>query len=195
MRVKSFFVFVCVLATVMVFNSAQIYGQRHMQTRVVDASHPDNETGCLEQQVYLQSQGWLAIRISDDGTWGRDGIIDDGGRLARRVPPPRQYQPLRNSGNTRGNTSRGLRLAPGDVILEINGEWIGGQEDVTSAIARSPQTMYLTVRDGRTGATADYVTTLGSSRPRFGMTHQTNPGGGSRVTGVNQNAPRIYLVQ
>ena len=103
-----------------------------------------------------------------------------------------------NSGNTRGgtvNTSQGFRLAPGDVILEINGEWIGRQEDVSSAIARSPQTMYLTVRDGRTGRTARYVTTLSASRPRFGMTHQTNPGGGSRVMGVNQNAPRIYLVE
>ena len=103
-----------------------------------------------------------------------------------------------DSGNTRsgtGNPSRGLRLTRGDVILEINGERIGRQEDVTSAIARSPQTMYLTVRDSRTGQTARYVTTLRANRPRFGMTHQTNPGGGSKVTGVNWDAPLIYPVQ
>ena len=92
------------------------------------------------------------------------------------------------------NTSQSFRLTPGDVILEINGERIGRQEDVTSAIARSPQTMYLTVRDGRTGTVARFATTLSSSRPRFGVTHQTHPGGGSRVTGVNSNSPATRLV-
>ena len=52
--------------------------------------------------------------------------------------------PGNNIGNTRGvdgstsaNTSQGFRMAPGDVILEINGERIGRQEDVTSAIGRA----------------------------------------------------------
>ena len=118
------------------------------------------------------------------------------------VPPQplRQYQPPNNSGNTRGgtvNASQRFRLVIGDVILEINGERINGQEDVTSAIARSPQTMYLTVQDGRTGISALYVTTLHSSRPRLGITHLTAPGGGSRITGVNPNSPatRCYLVE
>ena len=114
--------------------------------------------------------------------------------------PPRSYLPPDNNGNTRGgvvNSLQRFRLVPGDIILEINGERIRGQEDVTSAIARSPQTMYLTVQDGRTGATALYVTTLNSSRPRFGITHLTHPGGGSRVTGVNRTSPatRCYLVE
>ena len=93
-----------------------------------------------------------------------------------------------------GNNQQFFQLTPGDVILEINGERIRGQEDVTSAIARSPQTMYLTVRDGRTGATARFATTLNSNRPRFGVTHQTNSGGGSRVTGVNRNSPATRLL-
>ena len=198
MRVNYSFVCVFVVVAVMLFDGAQVYGQRHMQTRVLNASHPESETGYpWEQQVYLQSQGWLALRVfNDNGVW--ENIIGDGGRLARSVPPPRQYQPPRNNNTIQaGYSSQSFRLTPGDVILNINGEWIGGQEDVTSAIARSPQTMYLTVRDGRTGRVADYVTLLDSSRPRFGVNHQTNPGGGSRVTGVNKNSPatRCYLVE
>ena len=115
---------------------------------------------------------------------------------------PAYTPPGSNTGTTRGfsapsiDTSQSLRLQPGDVILEINGETIYGQEDVTSAIARSPQTMYLTVRDGRSGQIAEFATFLNSSRPRFGVSHQTAPGGGSRVTGVNRNSPaeRVYLV-
>ena len=111
-----------------------------------------------------------------------------------------QYQPPSNHGDIQGGTvttSQRLQLVPGDVILDINGERIGGQADVTSAIARSPQTMYLTVRDGRTGITALYVTTLNPNRPRFGVNHQTHPGGGSRVISINQNSPasRIFLVE
>jgi len=167
------------------------------QSRVVQGGFD----GMWMQEAYVNNYGtveWLEVRVYDEATrrWG--WIIEDGGRHERLIPPPRQIQSSRNSTNVRttaANTSRGYRLERGDVILEINGERIGRQEDVTSAIARSPQTMYLTVRDGRTGTVAHFVTTLSSSRPRFGMTHQTNPGGGSRVTGVNQNAPRIYLVE
>ena len=114
-----------------------------------------------------------------------------------QVPPQRQPQPSNNFGNTRGTSGNGQRvfqLQLGDVILEINGETIYRQEDVTSAIARSAQTMYLTIRDGRTGTVARFVTTLNSSRPRFGVSHQTNPGGGSKVTGVNSNSPATRLI-
>ena len=139
-----------------------------------------------------------AQRNEDAQMWVADVRGNQRPPELQHIPPPIQYQPPSNSGNTRGgavNTSQSFRLAVGDVILEINGERINRQEDVTSAIARSPQTMYFTVRDGRTGVTARYVTTLSPNRPRFGMTHQTNPGGGSRVTGVNANAPRIYLAE
>jgi serine/threonine protein kinase len=51
------------------------------------------------------------------------------------------------------------------------------------------------LKDCLTGHTGKYVTILRSTRPRFGMTHQTHPGGGSRVTGVNSDAPYIYLVE
>lgn len=165
-----------------------------------------------------QEEWW---KKDDNGIWERiSGPVGRETRIPRvqpTSPPPASheqtpqappqtlqrptpvYQPPATTSGTRGasiNTSQRFQLVPGDVILIINGETMDREEDVTNAIARSPQTMYLTVRDGRTGQVAEYATTLNSNRPRFGMTHRTHPDGGSRVTGVNRNSPatRIYMV-
>lgn len=144
-------------------------------------------------------------------------VTSPAGRNQRIAPPPQPLSevsrpsvllPIQSAlpqvqNNTRRynapsvNTSRRLRLVPGDIILEINGETIDTQENITRAIALSPPTMYLTVQDGRSGQIVELRTTLNSNRPRFGVSHQTHPNGGSRVLGVNSNSPatRCYLVE
>ena len=191
----------CMLVLACFFDGALVYGQRNrgpvrIPNKVVKVFDGDTQQW---QQQYLERGQWLTCRIFNEETgqwvWIIDGDVP-GARITSwniPQPPSPQLRPI----PPHQPTQQRFRLVPGDVILEINGEWINGQEDATSAIARSPQTMHLTVRDGRSGVTAHYVTSLNSSRPRFGVNHRTHSGGGSRVTGVNPNSPatRIYLVE
>ena len=126
-------------------------------------------------------------------------------RPPQQIQPPRQQNPLTGtpidptrgkiSNPTRGgsvNTPREFRLTPGDVILTVNGEAITGKTHFTSVVNRSPQTMYFTVRDGRTGRIMNFVTQLSSTGYRFGVTHRDNPGGGARVVQVDRNSPATH---
>ena len=97
MRTKHLFVIVFALVAVMVFNSAQVYGQRIGATRIVDSSHPAAELPDYpwEQQIYLRGQGWTTCRVwtEIDGRWQWDWILEpdmsrDTRTAQRNVPPP-----------------------------------------------------------------------------------------------------------
>ena len=110
-----------------------------------------------------------------------------------------QHIPDNNVGTTRGasvNTPRYWRLTPGDIILAINGENVTGRQGMTDAINRSPQTMYLTVRDTR-GKIYHFETVLSPNSPRFGIYTADHRGGGARVTSVipGSSATRCILIE
>lgn len=101
-----------------------------------------------------------------------------------------------DNGKAPENRSRIFRLEPGDVVLTVNGEKIGGRNDLTAAVNRSPRTMRFTVRDRR-GKIYRFETTLASEGYRFGVYSADQSGGGARITSVmaNSAATRCRLVE
>ena len=94
MRVNHCFIFVCVLAAVMVFDSARVYGQSIGQTRVVQDGTFNDGTPMYVSQVFVRGSGWTTCWLFNEDTkeWEptdpdlpRDQRIQ---RAAAIVPPP-----------------------------------------------------------------------------------------------------------
>ncbi len=87
----------------------------------------------------------------------------------------------------RAATAR-IFLEPGDIVLSINGEPIGGKYDLTNAVNRSGRIMYFTIQDRRTGSIMSLATRLNDQGYRFGVYSVDNGGYGARITAVMQGA-------
>lgn len=82
----------------------------------------------------------------------------------------------------------------GDLLIGINGQRIVNYEQYLDAIQRSPEVIYLTVIDHRTGIVYEMRTVMGPPGPpvRLGLAVVEDPWGGVRVTNTILGSPAAH---
>ncbi len=84
-----------------------------------------------------------------------------------------------------------IYVEPGDIVLSINGQSIGGRTDLINAVNRSGSVMRFTVQDRRTGRILYLATRLNDNGYRFGVSCVDNGGRGARITNVIPGASAL----